>query len=102
MQTLGETLRGYREQQGLLLREVAAQLAIDPSLLSKIERGDKKPTREHIIKLAGIYNADQNELVTVFLSDRILSDLNDDELSLEALKLAEEHVKYRIKNQPKP
>jgi cytoskeletal protein RodZ len=38
MNTFGGYLRGLRESKGLPLRKVAAQLDIDTSILSKIER----------------------------------------------------------------
>jgi transcriptional regulator with XRE-family HTH domain len=49
MKTLGEKLRELRENSALLLREVAAKLEVDPSLLSKIERGDKRATWEQVV-----------------------------------------------------
>ena len=39
--TFGEYIREIREEQQLLLREVASQMNIDTALLSKIERGTR-------------------------------------------------------------
>lgn len=94
---LGETLRELRERKGLLLREVAAQLNIDPSMLSKIETGDKKPTRDHVIQLAKIYQANERELVVSFLSERVMYEVGNEELAIEALKVAEQMIKYNKK-----
>ncbi|MBZ0241895.1 MAG: helix-turn-helix domain-containing protein, partial [Bacteroidales bacterium] len=41
-ETTGEKLRQIRAQKGLSLREVAALLAIDVAILSKMERGERK------------------------------------------------------------
>ncbi len=41
MNSFGEFLRNKREQLGLPLRKVAAELDIDTPILSKIERGEK-------------------------------------------------------------
>ncbi len=42
MNTLSDLVRVHRQAKNLLIRQVAAELGIDPSLLSRIERGDKK------------------------------------------------------------
>ena len=39
--TFGEIIREGREHEGLPLRKVAAFIDIDPSTLSKIERGER-------------------------------------------------------------
>ena len=46
MNTFGEYLRNRREQLGLPLRRVAAELDIDTSILSKIERSERTATKE--------------------------------------------------------
>ncbi|MBX2913239.1 MAG: helix-turn-helix transcriptional regulator, partial [Cyclobacteriaceae bacterium] len=38
----GERIRELRESQGLLQRQLAANLEIDTPMFSKIERGDRK------------------------------------------------------------
>ena len=48
MKNIGDTLRALRESKGLLLREVGAELSLDPTLLSKIERNDRMPTKEQV------------------------------------------------------
>lgn len=95
MKSLGEKLRELREARGLLLREVAAQLEIDPSLLSKIERGDKRATREQIVHLTKMYEADEKELMVSYLSERVVYQVEDEDLAIEALKVAEEMIKYK-------
>ena len=59
---LREKLRELREENCLLLREAAAKLQIDPSLLSKIERGDKRPTRSQVVHLAKMYKTEERAL----------------------------------------
>ena len=98
MQTLGEKLRELREIRGLLLREVAAQLEVDPSLLSKIERGDKRATREQVVQMAKMYKAEEKELMVSYLSERVICQVEDEDLAIEALKVAEEMIKYKKSN----
>lgn len=91
---LGEIIRDIREANGLLLREVAASLEIDPSLLSKIERGNKRPTKDQIIHLAELFKVEQRELMIAFLSDRIVYEIRSEELAIEAIKAAEQKIEY--------
>jgi transcriptional regulator with XRE-family HTH domain len=93
-QTIGEKLRRIREEKKLPLRKVTALLDIDVAILSKMERGERKITKEVVLKLADIYNYNADELLVLFLSDKILYEIKDEYLGIEALKVAEERVKY--------
>jgi len=55
MKNIGDTLRALRESKGLLLREVGAELSLDLTLLSKIERNDRMPTKEQVKALSKFY-----------------------------------------------
>jgi transcriptional regulator with XRE-family HTH domain len=98
MKTTGTILRELREAKGLLLRQIAAELEVDPSLLSKIERGDKRPTREQVIQLAKIFNCNEDELLLSYLSDKIVYELRNEVLGLEALRMAEKKISLLNKN----
>ena len=94
METTGEILRKQRESKGLRLRQVAAYLDIDQAILSKIERNERKPTKDHIIKLAEILKLDRDELVVQFMSDKIAYEIANEECAKRVLKLAEKKVNY--------
>ncbi len=94
MDSLGDTIRKLRENKELPLRTVAAFLDIDQAILSKIERGQRKPTREQVLSLAKYFNVKQNDLLIAWLSDKLVYELQDEEVALKALLLAEEKVKY--------
>jgi transcriptional regulator with XRE-family HTH domain len=93
-ETIGEKLRRIREEKKLPLRKVTALLDIDVAILSKMERGERRITKEVVLKLADIYNYNADELLVLFLSDKILYEIKDEDLGIEALKVAEERVKY--------
>ena len=95
--TIGEKLRQIREEKELPLRKVASILDIDVAILSKMERGERKLTKEVVQKLAKVYKYNENELMVLFLSDRIVNDLQGEDLSIDALKAAEEKIKYQNK-----
>lgn len=94
MDSLGDTIRKLREDKQLPLRTVAAFLDIDQAILSKIERGKRKPTRAQVVKLTGYFKAKENDLLAAWLSDKIVYALKDEDVALEALQLAEEKVSY--------
>ncbi|MDR1898231.1 MAG: helix-turn-helix domain-containing protein [Prevotellaceae bacterium] len=94
MKSLGETLRELRENKQLPLRVIAAYLDIDPAIMSRIERGQRKASREQVIKLAEYFDVSEDELIIAWLSDKVVYELADEQLGIEALKVAEEKVKY--------
>lgn len=93
-QTFGETLRSFREKEGMPLRKLAALLDIDQSTLSKIERNERRANSDLIEKLSKIFKADKRELHISFISDKVAYELLDDESSSDILKVAEEKIEY--------
>ena len=100
-ETIGEKLRHIREEKELPLRKVAALLDIDIAILSKMERGERRITKEVVLKLANIYDYNADVLLVSFLSDKILYEIQDEDLGIEALKVAEERAKYIKANKKK-
>ncbi|MDA3614355.1 helix-turn-helix domain-containing protein [Polluticaenibacter yanchengensis] len=92
--TIGEKLRELRESKELPLRKVSALLDIDVAILSKMERGERKLTKGIVLKLAEIYGHNADELLVLFLSDKIMYEIQDEDLGEKALKVAEQRVKY--------
>jgi transcriptional regulator with XRE-family HTH domain len=100
-ETLGVKLRQIREQNELPLRKVAALLDIDVAILSKMERGERKLSKEVVLKLADIYKCNPEELLVLFLSEKIMYEIQDEDLGEKALKVAEKRVKYLKANKTK-
>jgi transcriptional regulator with XRE-family HTH domain len=101
MGSLGDSIRKLREDKELPLRIVAAYLDIDQAILSKIERGHRQATREHVIKLAEYFKVKKDELMVAWLSDKLVYELGDEDLALKAMQFAEEKIKYKIKDKKK-
>ncbi len=93
MNYLGNKLRALRESQGLLLRQVAAYLEVDTAFISKVERGEKKASRDHVVKLSAFLSEDIEQLTILWLCDRIIDLVEDDPMAEEALKMALKNVK---------
>ncbi len=97
MDSLGDTIRKLREQRQVPLRVVAGFLDIDQAILSKVERGERKPTRYQVVKLAEYFGVDVNDLLVSWLSDKLVNEVEDEEVGLSALQMAEEKVHYLSK-----
>lgn len=93
-ETFGEHIRKLREQFGLPLRKVAATLDIDPSTLSKIERGERSANKEMLPLLAELFSENEETLGLILLSDKVANDLMQEANPNEILKVAEEKIKY--------
>ena len=92
--TFGEHLRHLREAAGLTLREVALNIEIDPSLLAKIERNQRQPTKQVIKNVSTFFKVNERHLLDDFLSDQIAYKILEEEADLNVLKVAEEKVSY--------
>ena len=97
---LGARLRKLRLERKLPLRKVAALLDIDVAILSKMERGERKITKEALLKLAEIYDCPTKELLITFLRDKVLYEIAEESYALEALEAAESAIEYRRQNKP--
>ena len=94
-QSLGEILKELRDAQHLPLREVADAIGIDVSLLGRIEKGQRKPSRQLISKFSKFFKVNKSKLLVAFLSDRVVYEMAEDlNLSRDVLRVAERKVKY--------
>lgn len=100
MQTIGSTLKSIREEKGLLLQDVTAITGINKTLLSRIENDKRLPTREQVNLLCNYYKIQKNEIIVQWLSDKIVYEVQNEDLALAAMQVAEEKVTY-IKAQKK-
>ncbi len=91
---IGETLKQIRENKRISLKKVSEKTNIDFTLLSRIENGKRLPTKEHINKLADYYDCDKEYLTKILISDKIVYEIKNEEFGLEALKIAEQKMKY--------
>lgn len=90
---IGDRIRELREQNNILLRQLAAQLDMDTALLSKMERGDRLFRKEDVTRLAGIFKQSEDELLTLWLADKILKTIEEEENQETALRLALDIIK---------
>lgn len=97
-ETIGHMLRRLRVESKLPLRKVAALVDVDVAILSKMERGERRLTKAMVQKLAKLYKYDEEELLVVYLRDKVLHEVGDGQLALKALHVAEKAVSYKAAN----
>jgi HTH-type transcriptional regulator, competence development regulator len=99
--TFGDTVKKLREEKNLPLREVAEALNIDTSMLGKIEKNSRKPTKQIIEKFAAFFKVSGKDLTIAFLSDTVAYQVMEEEdFSSEVFKVAEEKVEYLKTKKP--
>ena len=92
--SFGEHIRSLRVDQNLSLREVAFEIGVDTSLLGKIERNERQPTKDQIRALSSYFNINEKDLTKELLSDFFASKIVDEEVDVDTLKVAEKKVEY--------
>jgi len=95
MNSLGTTIRKLREEKELSLRIVAAHLDIDQAILSKVERGIRRAGREQVVMLAKYFKVKEDDLLVLWLSDKLLYEVENEQVALRAIQVAEERVEYK-------
>jgi predicted nucleotidyltransferase/plasmid maintenance system antidote protein VapI len=93
---IGNKLRKLREEKKMPLRKVAAIIDVDVAILSKMERGERRLTKDIVKQLAKLYKHNEEELMILFLSDKVLNEIGDEALALKALQVAEEQLEYKV------
>jgi HTH-type transcriptional regulator, competence development regulator len=93
---IGILFRQKREEKGLLIRQVAAVTELDQAIISRIENCDRLPTKEQLLKLAGLYNLDIKETMSAWLAEKMVRDYGDEPYISEALRDAHDRVLFSI------
>jgi transcriptional regulator with XRE-family HTH domain len=82
----GKRIKELRESKGLFLREIGAALELDNAFISKVENEERLLPRKHLEKLAEFLNVPLEALLVLWLSDKIKSIIEDEEIGRQALK----------------
>ena len=77
----------------MLQRNSMATLDIDNAMYCKIERGDRQAKREQIPTIAKILQADSEELLALWLADKVTAIVVEDkEISDKVLDIARQKI----------
>ena len=83
--TFGSYLKQVREKKSIPQRIVAHRLDIDTSTLSKIELGERQISITMIKGLAEVLDIEYKELQVKFISEKFMSEFQDQPFLSEAL-----------------
>jgi len=98
---IGEKLKELREANGMVQRQVAAELHVDTAYISKMENNEKPVSRNHLKKLSQLFKVPVEELLTIWLADKLYDVVKDEEVGLKAMEAAEEELKTHKKKKNK-
>ena len=79
----------------MLQRQLATALEIDTPMFSNIERGDRRAKREQVVKLAELMHQDENEMLKLWLADKVIDavgDENDLIMKRDAIEMAQKTI----------
>ena len=85
---LGAKLKELREINGYVQRQIAAELEVDTAYISKVENDEKPLSKSHLKKIAKLFKVAEKELVVIWLADKILNTIHNEENKQQALQLA--------------
>ncbi len=91
-----EIIKEHRISKGLKLRELARVTNIDQTLLSRFENGDRLPTEDQLIELMSALKMEFKSTRVEWMASKVLKVVGYDEVSIEALQLAESRVEYLV------
>lgn len=74
----GNKIKELRENRRLLQRQMVISLGIDVPMYSRIERGDRRAKREQVIALSQILEVEVEDLLYLWLADRIVSVIHEE------------------------
>lgn len=95
---LGEKLRELREAKGLVQRQVAAELEVDTAYISKMESNEKPVSRQHLKKLSVLLGIAEDELLTLWLADKVYDVVKDEEKAIMAMEVAQQKLIAKSKH----
>jgi transcriptional regulator with XRE-family HTH domain len=90
---LAEKLKELREANGYVQRQIAAELEVDTAYVSKMENNEKPVSRMHLKKFAHLYRVAEEELLTLWLADKVYEMVKDEDVAIKAMQVAEQSIK---------
>jgi hypothetical protein len=93
----GTKIRSLPKASRIFQRQVACSLDIDSPMLSNVEGGERKARGEWIPKLAQLPKAEEDELFTTWLADRIQELLQDQKVAKDSIKAVSIKMGMKVK-----
>lgn len=99
MSTLGDYIRQLRKQKDETLHQISMGTDIDMPMLSKIERGERLPTKEQLKKISQYFKISEKDLNVKYVAEKILKDHGKNKITYEAIQLVTEQLALYLKDQ---
>ncbi|XOV93128.1 MAG: Fic family protein [Bacteroidota bacterium] len=96
-----QLIKDQRFSKGMKLRELSAMTGIDQTLLSRFEKGDRLPTQDQLVDLMGALQLDFKSTRVEWMASKVLKLVGYNQISVEALQVAESRIEYLVKKQGK-
>lgn len=93
MYTIGDYLRKIRTDWGKSLGELSTYCGISIDYLSKIEKGQRKPSKELLTDISKYFNIPYESLWDIYLTDEMITTLNRSTGKESTLKLFRNRMK---------
>lgn len=88
-----DKLKELREEKQLLQRQLASALEIDTPMYSRIERGERKAKREQVVLLAKLLDANEKELLQLWLADKVYDVLAEEDYADGVINIVAENIR---------
>lgn len=99
MKNFGLLIRDKRKKKTHTIANLFQSTGIDAALISKIETGDRIATRKQVEQLITALQLNEEKAYSSWLKDKILIQLKGEPYGIEALKAAEDEVRYFSKQE---
>lgn len=87
---LADKLKQLREEAKQPQRRVAAALDIDTATYCKMEKGKYLPSKDQVIQLSDFFKYDGEEMIKLWLADKLIDVAKDEDMANEAILLAQD------------
>jgi transcriptional regulator with XRE-family HTH domain len=88
-----ERIKQLREELQMPQRKLAAALDIDTATYCKIEKGERRAKREQVFIIAELLKTDKDELLSLWLADRVYNVVKNEKHADKALSIVAKKMK---------
>ena len=96
MGKFGDLIKEARIEREVDQKDVQMETGIDYTLLSRLEKGERLPSKEQVYHLADFYSIKRRELLIAWNSDKVISCFKDVENDM-AIQIID-NIKETIRN----
>ena len=92
-------IKSTRLSKGIKSRELAQLMGVDQAIVSKIENGARFPTKDQLLKIVEILEIPKEEILPLWLKEKILLEIKYEPYAHQALSLVQEELSEYNRNE---